>query len=126
MRNTVTAFLFLLLFAFVTFAQETKLEVKSSVNSTNGVTATTYDFTTGSNKYYGGTNGATEVQTGVWGMIAGDANGDGGVFAEDYTAYQTNQGNEGYLISDFNMDGGVFAEDYTLYQVNQGKETQVP
>ncbi len=89
--------------------------------------ATLYDFTSASDQFYGGAGGAKEIETGVWGMIAGDANADGGVYAEDYTSYQTSQGNEGYSESaDFNLDGGVYAEDYTLYQINQGQETSVP
>ena len=87
---------------------------------------TEYDFTTGSDKYYGGASGAKDLGDGNWGMAAGDANGDGGVYAEDYTAYRTNQGNEGYEAADFNLDGGVYAEDYTIYRLNQGDETQVP
>ncbi|MCB0307585.1 MAG: hypothetical protein KDI38_27730, partial [Calditrichaeota bacterium] len=49
--------------------------------------------------------------------------GDGGVYGEDYTLYQLNQGAEGYQIADFNLDGGVYGEDYTLYQLNQGEES---
>jgi len=90
----------------------------------NGIT--TYNFTTGSGQFFG-TGGVIQLETGVWGMIAGDTNNDGGVFAEDYTSYQLNQGNTGYeIIADFNLDGGAFAEDYTLYQLNQGKITSVP
>jgi len=87
---------------------------------------TTYDFTSDSRQFFG-TGGAVEVESGNWGMWAGDTNNDGGVFAEDYTSYQLNQGLTGYsIISDFNLDGGAFAEDYTTYQLNQGKITKVP
>ncbi|MCB9219930.1 MAG: hypothetical protein H6610_10790 [Ignavibacteriales bacterium] len=46
----------------------------SGTNSTQAVNVVTYDFTTGSDKYYGTTAAAKEVSTGVWAMIAGDAN----------------------------------------------------
>ncbi|MBK7980657.1 MAG: hypothetical protein IPK06_11825 [Ignavibacteriae bacterium] len=95
-------------------------------NSTQATNTVLYDFTTGSDKYYGGAAAAVEVEPGVWAMIAGDANGDGGIYAQDYSNYKTNQGNEGYYNADFNMDGGVYAQDYTLYKANQGKETLVP
>jgi lysophospholipase L1-like esterase len=36
-----------------------------------------HDFTTGSAKFHGGSAGAADLGSGVWGMIAGDANGDG-------------------------------------------------
>jgi len=99
--------------------------MSAAAQSLNSSSATLYDFTTGNGQYYG-TGGAKELETDVWGMIAGDGNQDGGVYAEDYTLYQTHQGDEGYEDSDFNLDSGVYAEDYTLYQLNQGKETAVP
>ena len=58
--------------------------------------------------------------------FTGDGNGDGGVFAEDYLLYRTNQGGVGYEATDFNLDGGVFAEDYLLYRINQGEVATVP
>jgi len=90
-----------------------------------GVTPSTYDFTTASDKYYG-YDGAKELESGVWGMIAGDGNGDGGVYAEDYTLYKANQGYEGYHAADYNMDSGVYSDDYTIKKRNQGSETNVP
>ncbi len=132
MKKVITIIALLFLVSTLSFAQNAKKitntldkgkVVKNAVQNTN---ATTYDFTTGSNKFYGGTAGAKEVQAGVWGMIAGDANGDGGVSGPDYTSYQNAQGNEGYDVSDFNLDGGVSGPDYTLYQNNQGSETKVP
>jgi hypothetical protein len=98
----------------------------SAVTFSSPPTITSYDFTTGSTKFYGGSNGCVELENGVWGMIAGDANADGGVYAEDYTAYQLSQGVPGYKPEDFNLDGGVYAEDYTIYQINQGRQTSIP
>jgi LmbE family N-acetylglucosaminyl deacetylase len=83
-----------------------------------------YDFSTGLLRYYGGD--AKDLGGGKFGLYAGDGNGDGGVYAEDYTLYRTHQANEGYDAADYNMDSGVYAEDYTLRRINQGKETQVP
>jgi hypothetical protein len=83
-----------------------------------------YDFTTAQTQAYG-TNPMAALGSDKFGMFAGDGNADGGVYAEDYTLYQTGQGNVGYQAADYNLDGGVYAEDYTLYRVNQGKETQV-
>ena len=121
---------FVLLVSSFTFAQAIKKDVvkvnkTKIVNSTQNTNTTTYDFTTGSDKYYG-TNGAKELQSGVWGMIAGDGNGDGSIDAQDYNLYKSNQGNEGYESADYNLDGGNYAEDYTLFKNNQGSETEVP
>jgi C1A family cysteine protease len=84
-----------------------------------------YDFTTAQTQAYG-TNAMIDLGSGKFGMFGGDGNADGGIYAEDYTFYQTHQGNVGYQAADYNLDGGVYAEDYTLYRVNQGKGTQVP
>ena len=40
-----------------------------------------YDFTTNVDQYYGGTNGAIQLESNVWGMIAGDADGDGEILS---------------------------------------------
>ncbi len=86
-----------------------------------------YDFTISSTQFYG-SGGVKQLESDpeVWGMWAGDGNQDGGVYGEDYTLYQLNQGKNGYECSDFNLDGGVYGEDYTLYQLNQGKNSMVP
>ncbi len=132
MKKVITIIALLFLVSTLSFAQNAKKitntldkgkVVKNAVQNTN---ATTYDFTTGSNKFYGGTAGAKEVQAGVWGMIAGDGNGDGSIDAQDYTLYKNNQGVEGYEAADYNLDGGNYAEDYTLFKNNQGSETEVP
>ena len=91
-----------------------------------GGNSTLYDFTADENKFYGGSAGVKELAPGVWGMIAGYAVQDGGIYAEDYQEYKIDQGKERYIITDFNMDGGVYGEDYTIYQINQGSETEVP
>ena len=94
--------------------------------SLQGGNSTLYDFTTDENKFYGGSAGVKELASGVWGMIAGYAVKDGGIYTEDYQKYKIDQGKESYIVTDFNMDGGVYGEDYTIYQINQGAETEVP
>jgi predicted phosphodiesterase len=100
-----------------------------AIMSANAVSLTAssslYDFTTAQTQAYG-TNPMQDLGSGKFGMFGGDGNGDGGVYAEDYTLYRTRQGNEGYDAADYNLDGGVYAEDYTLRRINQGKETGVP
>ena len=96
----------------------------SAVSMAKTAPAAQFDFTSGLSQYFNGF-GAHELETNVWGMIGADANSDGGVYAEDYTQYRSNQGNEGYEPADYNLDGGVYAEDYTMYRKNQGEETNV-
>ncbi len=94
----------------------------NSVSLSNNIL--NYDFTTSDTSYYG-TNGAKEIESGVWGTIAGDGNTDGGIYAEDYTLYRISQGNEGYIQEDYNLDGGAYSEDYTIYKLNQGMEASI-
>jgi len=84
-----------------------------------------YHFPVADSQFYG-TGGVKLLEEGVWGLFAGDGNSDGGIYAEDYTRFRANQGEEGYLSSDYSLDGGVYAEDYTQFRKNQGKETSVP
>ena len=49
----------------------------------------TVDFTTGGGQYYGGSNSAAELVPGVWGLLAGDADGDGAVLGLDASIHQT-------------------------------------
>ena len=66
-----------------------------------------YSFATGSGQFWGGTNAAVELEPSVWGLIAGDADGDGKVTAVDKTIVQQQAGKTGYLSGDLNLDGIV-------------------
>jgi len=75
----------------------------------NGAVA--YDFTTGPDKYRGGTNACAQLKAGVCGMIAGDANGDGEITEADRTIVLSQVGMAGYLQGDLNLDGVVNRDD---------------
>ncbi len=72
---------------------------------------TAYDFTDGSTRYAGGTNAAVELEPGVWGMIAGDADGDGEVTPTDREIVEEQAGKTGYLSADLNLDGAVTGDE---------------
>jgi len=80
-----------------------------------------YDFTTNADRYYGGASAAVELEPGVWGMIAGDADGDGEILAVDGTMSTNQLGQTGYLRADFNLDGVVSTNDFALWTANQGR-----
>ncbi|MBK7631113.1 MAG: hypothetical protein IPJ23_10530 [Ignavibacteriales bacterium] len=84
-----------------------------------------YDFSTAQTQAYG-TEPMANLGGNVFGMYAGDGNGDGGIYGEDFVLYYSAQGQENYQVEDYNMDGGVYGEDYILYQTNQGYESWVP
>ena len=112
-------------------------EVKKSADlhlpskNINSVTAvTSFDFTASSSRYYGGTAAAVEVETGVWAMIAGDANADGYITTSDYNLWlpENNSAASGYLATDMNLDGNVTTSDYNLWLPNNNaaRFSQVP
>ncbi len=88
---------------------------------------TLYDFSTAFTKAYG-QNALTEISTGVFGMFAGDGDGNGTINDIDRNQIWSNQnGNMGYLNGDFNLDSGVTVKDINdFWNLNEGKVTQVP
>jgi hypothetical protein len=88
-----------------------------------------YDFTEGSGQYYG-SNGAKQIEAGVWGMWAGDVNQDKNVTTSDYTSWYNSArlGESGYKATDINMDGVVTTSDYTQWYNNArlGAASNVP
>ena len=93
-------------------------------------TVSTYDFTTAvsipGDQFYGGTAAAVEVESGVWAMIAGDANGSGAVNATDYVVIKPEINTPGYKTSDVNLSGTVNATDYLKVKSNINKLSSVP
>ena len=90
--------------------------------------STTYDFTTSSSQFYGGNAGAKDLGSGVWGMIAGDGNGNGEVQNDDSeNIWKPGNGTSGYKNADYNMNGQVQNDDNENYwKLNNGKGSQVP
>ncbi len=91
----------------------------------NSVTVTTYDFTSGVDKYYG-SEGATELENGVWGMWSGDADGSGVVDAADRNSTWNDRNKSGYENSDVNLSGVVDAGDRNKTWNNRNKNSQLP
>ncbi|MCB2219839.1 MAG: C10 family peptidase [Bacteroidetes bacterium] len=86
-----------------------------------------YDFTNDAGQVYGGANGHKEIEIGVWGMVAGDGNGNGIIQNTDETAvWKTDLGQSGYLGGDFDMNGIAQNTDETNYwKVNLGSGGQI-
>ncbi|MDF7822635.1 PKD domain-containing protein [Pontiellaceae bacterium B12227] len=80
---------------------------------------TVYDFSTNSSQFAGGADAAVLLEPGVWGLIAGDADGDGSVRGLDAEFHTLQLGHNGYHRSDFNLDGVVDIKDLTLWTDNQ-------
>lgn len=87
-----------------------------------------YDFTTSAAQFYN--NHATQLDDTptTFGLIAGDANGDGQILNNDKNDYWKGLvGSSGYLSADFNLNGQVQNDDKNdFWKQNVGLETQVP
>ena len=112
--------------------QRNHLSILSSslLSVSNGNITTDYNFTSGQNKAYG-TNPMKDLGGGKYGMIAGDANGDGTINATDLNNYWIEQNGTTFnyetSTADFNLDGTVNATDLNDFWIpNNGISTQVP
>jgi hypothetical protein len=89
---------------------------------------TTYDFTTDAERYAGGPASCVALEEGVWGLVAGDADGDGMLTGVEQTMVMQQEWWFGYLCGDLNLDGWVDWEtggDGWLAASNQGWSTCV-
>ena len=116
---------------YIVIEQRNHLAVMSAGAVTLSTTGNTlYDFTTGSSQFKGSDIGAKELETNVWGMIAGDANDDGLVTTLDYNFWlpKARAAATGYDNTDINLDGHVTTLDYNLWLPNAraAKSSQVP
>jgi hypothetical protein len=84
----------------------------------------TYDFSAGTEKYYG--SAAQLLESGVYGMVAGDANASGTVDAADRSSAWNNRNLTGYRAADCNLSGTVDAADRSIAWNNRNKTTSVP
>ncbi len=85
-----------------------------------------YDFTSDPNQYYA--SEAKQLEPSVWGMFAGDADGNGQIQMSDKDDYWWSQvGLSGYFNGDFNLNGQVQTSDKNDYWwPNIGLESQIP
>jgi hypothetical protein len=85
-----------------------------------------YDFTTAGSQAYNG--GQINMGNDVYGMISGDADGNGTIELPDKIQQWTDQsGNTGYLNSDVNLDGQVNNNDKNDWWLkNLYLQTEIP
>jgi hypothetical protein len=100
--------------------------ISSSKVNISGI-ASTYDFTTSMSSAYG-TNSLTSLGNGLYGIYAGDANGNGTINNTDVTNFWKKQnGSIGYKSADFDLNGGVTIVDKNYFwSINKGKSTNIP
>ena len=86
-----------------------------------------YNFSTAEGQALGGPDGHKSINPGVWGMIAGDANGNGEITGDDLLMWGNEAGQSDYKSSDFDMDSQVNNPDKNSYwSINSGSTCRVP
>ena len=87
-----------------------------------------YDFTAAlSQAYSSGAPALVDLGGGDWGLVAGDADGDGRVAAPDNVAWLGANGSApGYLGADLDLSGRIGAPDNVEWLGANGSVTQVP
>ena len=90
-----------------------------------------YDFTVDSNKFYGGSFAAKELESGppgIWGMFCSDGDSDGFINAIDLNLiWRPQNGLDNYSNGDYNLDGFINAVDKNLFwRLNNGLDSKVP
>jgi subtilisin family serine protease len=85
-----------------------------------------YDFAAGSGMFYG-TGGAKQIETGVWGMIGGNANNANNMInILDAAAVKSKLAKVGYLNEDTTLSRVVNVMDNSLVKLNLSKASRVP
>ena len=86
-----------------------------------------YDFSTGVDKVYNGSNNYKELIPGIWGMIGGDWNTNGVINGYDKLKWKQVSGINGYSSSDYNLNGMIDNKDKNeIWIGNYGKITSIP
>ncbi|MBN2174867.1 MAG: choice-of-anchor D domain-containing protein [Bacteroidales bacterium] len=82
-----------------------------------------WDFTIDADNAYGAAHAQNEISAGIFGLRAGDANGDMEIENCDKNDFwNPAMGNSGYYPGDFNLNGEVEENDAALYwEINAGK-----
>ncbi len=81
------------------------------------------NFRTASN-VKGTTNAVTELTTGIYGLLAGEVNGDGQIQTTDYGLLNALIGQTGYRLEDINMDNQIQTTDITKLLATFGSGIQ--
>jgi len=109
--------------AFVVIWHRNHLGIMSSIQVPGFGGSYFYNFTTGSSQVAGGDAGYIELESDVWGMVAGDLNADKTINAQDKNlAWVTDAASQGYSGSDANLDIQVNnpdKNDYILQNISK-------
>jgi hypothetical protein len=112
---------------YVNIWQRNHLGVISANPLVNVAGTYSYNFFSSSGQAYGGTSAQVQLYPGIWGILSGDANGNGNISLPDKTSWMNDAGISGYLPGDFNLDGQVNNPDKNdLWWPNNGSGSYIP
>ena len=102
-----------------------------SIMSNSGMTANcndyTYNFTDSITKAYGNSSGYKQLTTNLFGMVSGNADGDGSISVLDFSKWASDFGKTTiYISSDIDGDGNVSVLDFSRWATNFGVGNIVP
>jgi len=110
---------------YVVIKHRNHLKVMSSAAQTlDTESSSLYDFSTGSEQYYG--SNAKLLETGAFGTYSGDTDASGTVDANDRSATWNYRNNNGYNSSDCDLSGTVDANDRSVTWNNRNVSTGMP
>jgi lysophospholipase L1-like esterase len=112
---------------FVIVRHRNHLPVINSVPLVNNLGTYSFDFSA-SESAYGGINAQKDLGNGIFGMIAGDMNGDGIIDYLDKTSeWELEAGSFGYYNADLDLNGQVDNRDKVeFWELNVGNISQLP
>jgi lysophospholipase L1-like esterase len=109
---------------YIVLHHRNHLAVMSAHAAPLSVSSGLYDFTVAGNAY--GTNAMVDLGGGVFGMCAGNSDGNTAITVVDYNAAGSKIFLGGYLPGDHDMNGIVTVLDYNLVGLNIFKSSHVP
>jgi hypothetical protein len=105
---------------YVVIRHRNHIAVMSATGMVLATNTYSFDFSTSVSQAFGAGAGYKEIETGVFGMVSGDADGDGDIGLNDYTSWAVDVGLADYLSSDIDMNVDVGLNDYTIWAINVG------
>ncbi len=109
---------------YVVVRHRNHISVMTSSTINLGATSLMIHFPNNSSYYFGGQ--AKTLETGVYGMFAGDADGSDAINDSDGTEIWGDSNMTGYTNADCDLSGNVDAYDRTIRYENRGISTNVP
>ncbi|MCB0806936.1 MAG: PQQ-dependent sugar dehydrogenase [Bacteroidales bacterium] len=113
---------------FVVVMHRNHLGVMSAIPLLGSGNSYSYDFSSNGDKAYGDGTAQNEIVSGIWGMVAGDSDGNGIIEDPDKMVnWDTEAGMPGYLNSDFELNRQVNNQDKNDFWVpNYLRSSQIP